>query len=225
MIKMQIAGFVKNSFIDYPGIIAAVVFVPGCNMDCWYCHNKHIWDAAKLLDQKEILNFLQKRAGFIDGVVISGGEPTLQPNLLPFIKNVKQYGYLVKLDTNGLLPEIVEQALSYIDYISLDIKAPPNCISKVVSFDLDDFPIWQTADLLLSGVIDYEFRTTFMPLLDVSDIKSIAQRLQGAKKYVLQQYRKPESISLQPEPHSANTVKEAGKAASAYIKQVQIRGL
>ncbi len=222
---MQIAGFVKNSFVDYPGLIAAVVFVPGCNMDCWYCHNKSLWKATKLLDNKEVLGFLEKRTDFIDGVVISGGEPTLQADLIPFIKSLRKFGYLIKLDTNGLMPQVVKKALPFIDYISLDIKAPPGGLSRVVSFDLDDSPIWQTADLLLSGVIEHEFRTTFMPLLSVDDISVIAQRLQGAKKYVLQQYRKPNSISLQPEPHAAGTIKEAAKAAEKYIKQVIIRGL
>lgn len=222
---MQIAGFVKNSFVDYPGLIAAVVFVPGCNIDCWYCHNKSLWDAEKLLDINEVLSFLEKRTGFIDGVVISGGEPTLQADLIPFIKSVRNLGYLIKLDTNGLMPHIVEKTLFHIDYISLDIKAPPGCLSRVVSFDIDDTPIWETADLLLSGVVDYEFRTTFMPLLSTDDISAIAQRLKGAEKYVLQQYRKPKDISLQPEPHAASTIKEAAKAAKPYIKQVFIRGI
>ncbi|MFA5675520.1 MAG: anaerobic ribonucleoside-triphosphate reductase activating protein [Christensenellales bacterium] len=222
---MQIAGFVKNSFVDYPGLIAAVVFVPGCNMDCWYCHNKSLWDAAKLLDTSEVLGFLKKRAGFIDGVVISGGEPTLQANLIPFIKKVKDLGYLIKLDTNGLLPQVVEKALMLTDYIALDIKAPPGQLSRVVSFDLDDSPIWRTADLLLSGAVEHEFRTTFIPLLGVDDISAIARRLQGAEKYVLQQYRKPKSVALQPDPHTAGAIKEAAKTAEGYVKRVIIRGL
>ena len=100
---MQIAGLVKNSFVDYPGHIAAAVFVPGCNMDCWYCHNRALWERGELLDEEEVAAFLMKRRGFLDGVVVSGGEPSLQSDLPLFVRRLKDMGYLVKLDTNGLL--------------------------------------------------------------------------------------------------------------------------
>ena len=182
---MEIAGFIKNSFVDYPGCIASVVFVPGCNMDCWYCHNKPLWRRENLLDMAEIDDFLESHKSFIDGVVISGGEPTLQPDLKAYIKRVKDMGYRVKLDTNGLLPSVVRNLLLLVDYIAMDLKAPPGDISRVVSFDIDEEKIWETADMLMAGEVDYEFRTTMMPLLDVDDIKKIAQRIQGAKKICL----------------------------------------
>ncbi len=126
---MQIAGFVKNSFVDYPGHIAAVVFVPGCNMDCWYCHNRPLWNAAKLIDPSEAEAFIEKRRGFLSGVVISGGEPTLQSGLEQFIERMRALGLHVKLDTNGLLPEVIEKLIKKVDYIALDLKAPPGEIS------------------------------------------------------------------------------------------------
>ncbi len=222
---MQIAGFVKNSFLDYPGHIAAVVFVPGCNMDCWYCHNRPLWKETTLIHPTEVESYLQKRRDFIDGVVISGGEPTLQKDLAGFIGRVRALGYKIKLDTNGLKPHIMEPLLKDIDYVAMDIKAPPGAISRVVSFDLDDTPIWETAELLIRSGIDYEFRTTFMPLLSVEDIAAIADRVKGAKKYVLQQYRKPEGVKRQIEPHSSETIKKAANAAQSFISNVKIRGI
>jgi pyruvate formate lyase activating enzyme len=222
---MRFAGLVKNSFLDFPGYIAAVVFVPGCNMDCWYCHNKHLWKSESLLRGEEIEGFLESHKGFLDGVVISGGEPALQDGLEGFIKGVKALGYLVKLDSNGTKPDIVKKLLPLLDYIAVDIKAPPGDISRVVSWDMDDSPIWETADLLIGSGADYEFRTTMMPLLDIEDIEKIAKRIKGAKRYALQQYRKTESVNLQPEPHGPDYIKKAAEAAKEYVGEVVIRGI
>jgi pyruvate formate lyase activating enzyme len=222
---MRIAGLVKNSFVDYPGCIAAVVFVPGCNMDCWYCHNKHLWKSEEEFELKGVYEFLEIHRDFLDGVVISGGEPTMQDGLSGFIDTVKGMGYLVKLDTNGTNPGIVEKLLPQIDYVAMDVKAPPGGIKRVVTFDMDEAPIWKTAELLMHSGIDYEFRTTFMPLLSADDIAAIAKRIKGAKRYVLQQYRKPESSTRQIEPHSGETIKKAAQAASEYINNVSLRGI
>jgi len=127
-----IAGFVKNSFVDYPGRIAAVVFTQGCNMDCWYCHNRELIPvartdsspAAEHIDVEEIFDFLCIRKGMIDAVVITGGEPTLQDGLADFIKRVKDMGYLVKLDTNGTRPEVLKELIKSVDFVAMDIKAP-----------------------------------------------------------------------------------------------------
>lgn len=222
---MQIAGFEKNSFLDYPGHIAAVVFVPGCNMDCWYCHNRSLWKARNLIHQAYVLDYLDKRRRFLDGVVISGGEPTLHKDLPDFINRIRDMGFLVKLDTNGLRPDVVSALLGDVDYVAMDIKAPPGELRRVVSGDMDDTPIWQTAEILMSSCVSYEFRTTFIPQLTKEDVTAIAQRIKGAKKYILQQYRKTESIALQPDPHSADTIKKAAQAAREFIADVTVRGL
>ena len=123
---MNIAGFQKSSFVDFPGIISCVVFTPGCNMKCGYCHNKHILggDAPKV-DALMVMDYLNKRKGMLKGVVVSGGEPTLQPDLEAFVASVKALGYMVKLDTNGTNPEVVKSLCEkgYIDYVAMDIKA------------------------------------------------------------------------------------------------------
>lgn len=222
---MLIAGLVKNSFVDYPGCIAAVVFVPGCNMDCWYCHNKHLWKSEDETEPGSIYEFLETHREFLDGVVISGGEPTMQQGLGEFVDTVKGMGYRVKLDTNGTNPDIVEKLLARVDYVAMDVKAPPGGIKRVVTFDMNEAPVWKTADMLLSGTTDYEFRTTFMPLLEIEDIEKIAQRIAGAKRYALQQYRKAKTVKLAPEPHRKETLKEAAKAAQKYINEVVIRGI
>jgi len=221
---MQIAGLVKNSFVDYPGHIAAAVFVPGCNMDCWYCHNRALWQRGELLDEEEVAAFLMKRRGFLDGVAVSGGEPSLQADLPRFIRRVRDMGYLVKLDTNGMRPEVVEELLPEIDYIALDLKAPPGELARVVSFDLSDEPVWRTAELIMAGGVDYEFRTTMMPLLTVDDVEAIARRVSGAKRYALQQYRRVEG-RICPDPLRPETIKKAAQAASKHVQDVIVRGL
>ncbi len=222
---MQIAGFVKNSFLDYPGHIAAVVFVPGCNMDCWYCHNRSLWKKENLIDPTFVEDYLQKRRRFLDGVVISGGEPTLQYDLADFIRRVRDMGYLIKLDTNGLKPGIVASLLGDVDYVAMDLKAPPGELHRVVTFELDDTPIWQTAELLMASGVDYEFRTTFMPFLSVDDIAAIARRVRGAQRYFIQQYRRTESIAIQPDPHRKDTIKKAAEAAQEFIPNTSVRGI
>lgn len=222
---MEIAGFIKNSFLDYPGLIAAVVFVPGCNMDCWYCHNRSLWGEENRIDPADIDAFLNKRQGFIDGVVITGGEPTLQHDLKEYVLHIKDKGYLVKLDTNGLRPNVVKKLLPHIDYIAMDLKAPPGEISRVVSLDIDENKIWQTADMIMDSNMDYEFRTTMMPMLSEDDIVRIAQRISSAKKYALQQYRKTGLKGALPNPLSAAAVAQAADAARQYINNVIVRGV
>lgn len=222
---MRIAGLVKNSFVDYPGCIAAVVFTPGCNMDCWYCHNKHLWRSEDLIAIDEIYGFLDTHRDFLDGVVISGGEPTLQQGLESFIKTARGMGYRVKLDTNGTNPAILRNLLPLLDYIAMDIKAPPGDMGRVVSNGMVEAPIWETADILISEAGDYEFRTTFMPMLGTEDIERIARRIAGSRRYALQQYRKTKYVKVAPEPHSKETLEQAARAAQKYVKEVIVRGI
>jgi pyruvate formate lyase activating enzyme len=194
-------------------------------MDCWYCHNKHLWKSDELLGLDEIYSFLDSHRDFLDGVVISGGEPTLQQGLPDFIERVRGMGYRIKLDTNGTNPDIVEKLLPSLNYVAMDIKAPPGDYGKVVSYDMDETPIWKTADLLMGSRIDYEFRTTFMPLLETEDIEAIAKRIAGAKRYALQQYRKTKNVKLAPEPHCKEYLIEAADTVRTYVNEVIVRGI
>jgi pyruvate formate lyase activating enzyme len=211
---MKIAGLEKNSLVDYPGKIAAVVFAPGCNLDCYYCHNRILLGERglnNLIPKEDVFNFLEKRVGLLDGVVISGGEPTIQRDLGDFIHAVRDMGYSIKLDTNGSNPQVLRDLLrkSFIDYVAMDIKAPLKkykevCMNKadglvgmdnIYSGDSMDFileGIKESIEILLNGKIEYEFRTTFVPALTQNDILEIAGLIRGARLYALQQYRVPD---------------------------------
>lgn len=225
---MVIGGYVKNSFVDYPGKIACTIFTVGCNMRCWYCHNSHILENVKrVVDQNEIIDFLSKRKGFLDGVVISGGEPTLQPDLIEFLGKIKQMGYKVKLDTNGTNFKILEQAINnnLVDYVAMDIKAPIEKYSKITCTNNDIESIKDSIDLLLESKVDYEFRTTFSPDLTVSDIEDICKRIKGAKSYSIQKYNTVEynKVNMLPRPRQDHF--DAEKIAKNYVKNVVVKGV
>lgn len=225
---MVIGGYVKNSFVDYPGKIACTIFTVGCNMRCWYCHNSHILENVKrVVDTAEVVNFLEKRKGFLDGVVVSGGEPTLQPDLLEFLGKIKQMGYKVKLDTNGTNFKILEQAINnnLVDYVAMDIKAPIEKYSKITCTNNDLESVKDSIDLLLENKVDYEFRTTFSPDLTVSDIEDICKTIKGAKAYSIQKYNTVEynKVNMLPRPRQDHF--DAEKIAKQYVKKVVVKGV
>jgi len=191
---MKIGGFQKFSLIDYPSKISAIIFTQGCNFRCPYCHNPELVDPKLFtytLDEDSILTFLRKRVGKLEGVVITGGEPLLQHDLIEFIERVKEMGYLVKLDTNGSYPEILERLLAknLIDYIAMDIKAPLEKYHDVVQTDVCTEKIMESITIILNSNIDYEFRTTVVKdLLTEDDLICIAKLIRGAKRYVLQKF-------------------------------------
>lgn len=191
---MKVAGFHKNSFVDYPGKIAAVVFTQGCNLNCHYCHNRKLLsnkEVTNIVSNIEIFDFLKERKDFLDAVVITGGEPTLQSGLEEFITHVKKLGFNTKLDTNGTNPEIVKRLIDnkLVDYIAMDIKAPLDKYKDICGGSEYLYKIDRSIDLLLGSKIDYEFRTTFTPRLKDEDVIRIAKRIKGAKAYALQQFR------------------------------------
>lgn len=192
-----IGGIKKTSLVDFPGKVAAVVFTQGCNFRCGYCHNPSLvvlsphWGEGAGVRGKDFLSFLKTRIDKLDGVVISGGEPTLQSGLYDFIKEIKKMGFDVKLDTNGTNPDIVEQLLNdnLVDYIAMDIKAPLKKYEKIVDsiFNIENIP--KTIDMILNSSIDYEFRTTVIKSqLTLDDFDKIGQMIKGAKHYYLQKF-------------------------------------
>lgn len=222
---MKIAGWTKNSFLDFPGRISTVIFAPGCNMSCWYCHNAGIKDENIKFD--EIIAYLKKRIGFIDGVVFSGGEATLQMDLADRIKEIKALGFQVKLDTNGTNPLIVKDLLNkkLLDYIAMDIKAPKDKYQQITRRIIDMKKIEESIKLIQNSGIEYEFRTTFSPDLHHEDIREIAKWIQGSRLYSIQQYRQQTHEGDLPEkPHNSEYVKQAGEIASVYVK-TEIKGL
>jgi len=193
---MKITGLQKTSLIDYPGYVAAIVFTQGCPWRCGYCHNPElnafITEGVALLPDDEVLAFLAKRRGVLDGLVITGGEPTSQPDLLDFMKQVKALGLLVKLDTNGVAPSVVEQAIQQhlVDYLAMDIKAPLGKYAVTVGRPVVDDNIRRSIQLIMGSGVDYEFRSTILPALHTADdVIAMAQLVSGARRYYLQKFR------------------------------------
>lgn len=211
---MEISGLIKNSFVDYPKNIACVVFTAGCNMNCWYCHNHDLISETKgEIDEEYVFSLLEERKKFLDGVVITGGEPTLQPDLTEFIKKVKAIGLKVKLDTNGTDLSVVKNLVNagLLDYIAMDVKAPLSKYSVITSVP-NIQEIKDSIEYIKNCGVDYEFRTTFAPNLTSDDIKQLVKDIGFVKNYALQQYRKPEHIVkeiLKPHlPSELNALKE-----------------
>lgn len=230
---MLINGFQKLTILDYPGKVACIVFTPGCNFRCPFCHNAslvtHI-DKETYIDVDEVLAYLKKRQGLLDGVVVTGGEPLLQDGIEEFIAEIKSLGYSVKLDTNGSFPEklisIVEKGL--VDYVAMDIKNSKEKYGMTIGLkDFDITPIEKSVDFLLQNKVDYEFRTTIVKdFHTVDDIQDIVVWLKGAHKYFLQNFVDSGDLICDGlEPVSALLLKEMKEKASEFISSVEIRGI
>lgn len=199
---MLIGGLQKTTLVDYPGKIAATIFTIGCNYRCSFCHNPEIVKGiAKVIPEETIFEFLKSRKDLVDGVCITGGEPTLQPDLMNFIKKIKHLGYAVKLDTNGHRPDVLKKLISrgLIDYIAMDIKAPWKKYSKVVVRETDLEKVKESVLMIREAGLPYEFRSTVLPALhSEKDIVAMARQIKGADKYFLQQFR-PAGSLVDPE--------------------------
>ncbi|MBW2568615.1 MAG: anaerobic ribonucleoside-triphosphate reductase activating protein [Deltaproteobacteria bacterium] len=190
---MVLGGLQKSSLIDYPGKISCVLFLSGCNFDCPYCHNP---DLAKnnihpMLNENSVYDFLEKRKDFLDGVVISGGEPTLQKDLISLCEKTKQMGYPVKIDTNGSRPHVIKKLINegLVDYIAMDIKTDPLNYSPLIQKKSDPDNIFSSIRIIMESNIDYEFRTTCIkPLVDANIIDGISRLISGSMLYALQQF-------------------------------------
>jgi pyruvate formate lyase activating enzyme len=195
---MKIAGWNKISLIDYPGKVSTIVFTSGCNWKCFYCHNyQMVTDKRNLVDESEIKNYIWQRRKKLDAVVVSGGEPTLQPDLVDFLVWLRKTELKIKLDTNGWSPEILEDILEkdLVDYVAMDIKSGENNYSEIVGVKINFENIKKSIRLIMKSEIDYEFRTTvFKKWVELDDLKEIGELINGAKKYFLQNYVYRESI-------------------------------
>ncbi len=190
---MIFGGLERFTLIDYPGKTACMVYTIGCNFHCPYCHNPELVNETVEITytEKEIFDFLDERKKMIDGVVITGGEPTIHKDLVAFIKKIKQKGFLVKLDSNGTNPEMMKEMLEkkLVDYIAMDIKSPLSMYSKIVSRPVDIEKIKRSIKLIMKSQIDYEFRTTIVKsLLSPEDLEEIGREIKGAKNYYLQKF-------------------------------------
>lgn len=193
---MRIGGFQKLTLIDYPAKIAVTVFTVGCSFRCPFCHNPELvirsqFPAPNNMEE-EFFAHLKKRKGKIEGVCITGGEPTIQPDIIEFIKKIKEMGYLVKLDSNGTRPDVLRRIIKdkLVDYIAMDIKHCPKKYNLATGLTTDIARIKLSVNLIMQSGIPYEFRTTVVPgIHEVDDFGKIAKWLKGAKLYCLQEYR------------------------------------
>lgn len=192
---MNIQGIQKLTLLDYPGKMACVLFTAGCNLRCPFCHNSRLVvnpEKESEYGEEEILAFLEKRQGILDGVVITGGEPLLQKDISDFIVKIRELGYSVKLDTNGTFPEKLRELIDkrLVDYVAMDIKNSPELYAETVGvtgFDISR--IKESISILLEGKVDYEFRTTVVrEFHSVFGMDNIGKLIKGAKRHFLQAF-------------------------------------
>ena len=230
---MKILGIEKMSLVDYDGLVACTLFTGGCNFKCPFCHNALLvneFDNLPALNEQEIFAYLEKRKGVLDGVCISGGEPTLNSDLPFFMEKVKKLGYKIKLDTNGTNPEMVKTVNQngLCDYFAMDIKNDKNGYAKVIGFDkFDVSKVEKTAEYFLSGNADYEFRTTLINQFHKKEnILCIADWIKGANKYFLQKFKFTETCinAVNLSPIDNQTTLEFIEILKPKVKSIGTRG-
>jgi len=217
---MHIGGIEKFSLLDFPGKPAAVIFTQGCNFRCGYCHNPELVYPSlfqPLIPETEVFDFLESRRGKLAGVVITGGEPTMQEDLVPFIKKIRKMGFAVKLDTNGMNPKVLEALITpatgeagsgaagenatsddpLVDYLAMDIKGPLKKYERVACAAIDPKNIKESIRLVMASGVDYEFRTTVVrSQLTLADFPAIGRLIHGARLYALQRFVVPSMYKI-----------------------------
>ncbi|OUP67035.1 anaerobic ribonucleoside-triphosphate reductase activating protein [Drancourtella sp. An177] len=230
---MRIQGLQKLTLLDYPGKAACTIFTAGCNFRCPYCHNAYLVTQTEShddIDQEEIFAFLKRRKGILDGVCVSGGEPLLQNGLEEFLRQIREMGYAVKLDTNGSFPErldrFIEQGL--IDYVAMDLKNSRKHYGQTIGVPgFDIRPIEDSVDILMEGRIPYEFRTTVVrEFHQRSDFEEMGLWIRGAKRYFLQQFEDSGNL-IRPGLHSydRSILEQALEIVRKYVPQTELRGI
>ena len=230
---MQINGFQKLTLLDYPGKVACTLFTAGCNLRCPFCHNASLVinpDMSAGIDTTEIPDYLKKRQGILEGVCISGGEPLLQPDIKDFIKEIKELGYSVKLDTNGCFPDKLKDLVNsgLVDYVAMDIKNSKKKYANTVGVtNFDIAPIEESVEFLKEGHVDYEFRTTVVKELhNVEDAQDIGVWLKGATRCFVQNFvDSGEIIQSGLNPVETGVLEEMKSKLNQNIDHVELRGV
>lgn len=229
---LPIKGIQKTSLVDYPGKVACTVFLGGCNFRCPYCQNKDLIlnvNKLKTIPEEEILEFLERKKKWLDGVCITGGEPLLYKDIVEFIRKIKKIGLLVKVDTNGtnpkLLKKIIDEKLA--DYVAMDIKAPIEKYDNATRVKVEKDKIKESIEILKEGKVDYEFRTTVVKdFFTDEDCLEIGKLLKGSKLYALQQFRPQNTLDKTYEkksPYPKKKFDEFKKMLDEYVDKVELR--
>ena len=229
---MQIFGLQKTTLLDYPGKLASIVFTAGCNMNCPFCHNSELITLPKTgrISEEEVLSHLKKRHSSLEGVVITGGECTLQNDLIDFCRKIKELDYAVKIDTNGLCPNRIKELISQklVDYVAMDIKNSKEKYAPTCGLEKIDLnKIQDSINLLMENRVDYEFRTTVISEYhNTSDVEEIGKWLQGAKVLYLQPFKESENVRAKSfTPPSKEDMLRYRNILQKYIHHVEIRGM
>ena len=228
---MEFQGINKLSLLDYPGKVAAILYIDKCNFRCEYCHNWNTLIAANDNEDlifDDILSFLNKRVGILDGVVISGGEPTLMPNLEEKIRAIRELDYSIKLDTNGTHPEVIKDLVSkgLIDYIAMDIKSSLDDYHRFCHNDSLIEKVKESIELLKSGIVDYEFRMTLIDEYhSLEVINKVKETLRGSKRLYLQQFKVSDGV-INKDLHAVDEglANKFVEILSQSVETVELRG-
>jgi pyruvate formate lyase activating enzyme len=224
---MKFSGLQKTSLIDFPNRIASVLFTPGCNLRCPFCHNWRIVVDPKppFLQEEAALKILESRKKYVDSVVVTGGEPTMHKESPKFLEKLKQKGFRVKLDTNGFYPEVMEKCLPYIDYVALDVKTSLDKYQRLGAKDTE--PLLQAIEMLKTGKIEYEFRTTIVPgFVDDDEIGRIGELVKGGRSFSLQQFVPEDTLDKSftaLKPYRPERIEKFADTMKKYVDKVTIR--
>jgi pyruvate formate lyase activating enzyme len=224
---MKFSGLQKVSLIDYPNKVASVLFTPGCNLRCPFCHNWRIVVDPKppFLQEAVALRILESRKKYVDAVVVTGGEPTMHKELPKFLAKLKKRGFQVKLDTNGFYPEVLEECLNYVDYVALDLKTSPEKYKLLGARNTNG--LLRSVEMLKMGKVAYEFRTTIVPdIITAEDVNKICELTKGAKTHALQQFVPQDTLEKRFEslkPYTPEVIKEFAGTMKSYAENVILR--
>jgi pyruvate formate lyase activating enzyme len=224
---MKFSGIQKTSLIDFPNRIASVLFTPGCNLRCPFCHNWRIVVDPKppFLQEEAALRILENRKKYVDAVVVTGGEPTMHKESPKFLRKLKEKGFQIKLDTNGFYPQVLEECLQYVDYVALDVKTSLEKYVRLGAKDTASF--LRTIEMLKTGKVDYEFRTTVVPgFVDAEDIHQIGELVKGAKTFAFQQFIPEDTLDKgfkTVKPYLPENIRKFADAMKKYVGKIVVR--
>lgn len=224
---MKFSGIQKTSLIDFPDRLATVLFTPGCNLRCPFCHNWRIVLDPKppFLNEETVIRILEKRKKYVDAVVVTGGEPTMHKEISEFLKKLKEKGFAVKLDTNGFFPQVLKECLPFVDYAALDVKTSLEKYGRLGAKDTVDF--LRTVEIFKNGKVDCEFRATVVPgFVDEEDIKKMGDVVKGGKCFAFQQFIPGDTLDKafnSVNPYPPGVVGEFASVMRRYVANVTVR--
>jgi len=224
---MKFSGIQKTSLIDFPDNVSTVLFTAGCNLRCPYCHNWRIVLEynGPYLSEEDAVKTLEKRKKFIEHIVITGGEPTIQEDLPGFLSRLKALGYKTKLDSNGMRPEVLEKSLAHLDYVAVDVKTSPDLYPRLGAESVEG--LLKTINILKKGSVDYEFRCTAVPGFVNEDIvHRIGEMVEGARRFAFQQFIPGDTLDPSfnsKTPYTKEKISKFADIMASYVEEVSLR--